>query len=83
MVYFAQLLGMHDHVSYTLAKEEYLIGKYIPYGPVEDVVPYLLRRAIENRDVLGGPNDGSNKLNDRTIIWMEISRRFWSIFGLS
>ena len=52
-VSFAQLLGMSDHISYKLAAERYLVCKYVPYGPVRTVVPYLVRRAEENTSVAG------------------------------
>ncbi|XP_074520006.1 hydroxyproline dehydrogenase [Halichoeres trimaculatus] len=53
-VCFGQLLGMCDHVSLTLAKEGYAIYKSVPYGSVDDTLPYLVRRAQENRTVLQG-----------------------------
>ncbi len=52
-VSFAQLLGMSDHISYKLAAEGYNVCKYVPYGPVTTVVPYLIRRAEENTSVGG------------------------------
>ncbi len=52
-VHFAQLLGMSDHISYNLAHEHYNVAKYVPYGPVTEVLPYLLRRADENTSVAG------------------------------
>jgi len=52
-VWFAQLLGMSDNISFNLAKEGYNVVKYVPYGPVESVMPYLLRRAAENTSVAG------------------------------
>ncbi|XP_014823798.1 PREDICTED: probable proline dehydrogenase 2 isoform X2 [Poecilia mexicana] len=53
-VCFGQLLGMCDHVSLTLAKEGYPVYKSVPYGSVDDTLPYLVRRAQENRTVLQG-----------------------------
>jgi proline dehydrogenase len=50
---FSQLLGMSDHISYNLADEGYVTAKYLPYGPVEAVLPYLFRRAKENTSVAG------------------------------
>lgn len=52
-IYFAQLLGMSDHISMNIAKENYNTAKYVPYGPVKDVTPYLIRRAQENTSVKG------------------------------
>jgi proline dehydrogenase len=52
-IYFAQLLGMSDHISYNLSLAKYNVAKYVPYGPVKEVLPYLLRRAQENTSVKG------------------------------
>lgn len=52
-IYFAQLLGMSDHISYNLSYLLYNVAKYVPYGPVKEVMPYLLRRADENTSVAG------------------------------
>lgn len=52
-IYFAQLLGMSDHISYNLANEKLNVAKYVPYGPIREVMPYLLRRADENTSVAG------------------------------
>ncbi len=52
-MYFAQLLGMSDHISYNLAALDYNVAKYVPYGPIKEVLPYLLRRADENTSVAG------------------------------
>ena len=52
-VHFSQLLGMSDHLSYNLAAEGYNVAKYVPYGPVRSVVPYLTRRAEENTSIRG------------------------------
>jgi proline dehydrogenase len=52
-IWFAQLLGMSDHISYNLSIGGYNVAKYVPYGPVKEVLPYLLRRAQENTSVKG------------------------------
>lgn len=52
-VWFAQLLGMSDVISFNLASAGFNVAKYVPYGPVEAVMPYLLRRASENTSVAG------------------------------
>ncbi|KAF1772282.1 FAD-linked oxidoreductase-like [Phytophthora cactorum] len=53
-VYFGQLLGMCDHVSYTLGANAYKVFKYVPYGPIHEVLPYLIRRAQENSGLMSG-----------------------------
>lgn len=52
-VYFSQLLGMSDNLSFNLANSSYNVAKYVPYGPVEAVLPYLFRRAQENTAIAG------------------------------
>ena len=51
--YFAQLFGMSDHISSALAKSGFNAAKYVPYGPVREVLPYLFRRAEENSSIAG------------------------------
>lgn len=52
-IFFSQLYGMSDNLSYVLAANKYNVSKYVPYGPVADTVPYLIRRAQENTSVMG------------------------------
>lgn len=51
--YFSQLLGMSDHISYNLANNGFNVAKYVPFGPVKSVMPYLIRRAQENTSIAG------------------------------
>jgi len=52
-VWFSQLFGMSDHISFNLAEYGYNVAKYVPYGPVRYVLPYLMRRVEENTSVKG------------------------------
>jgi len=53
VVYFSQLYGMSDNISYNLATDGYNVVKYVPYGPINEVMPYLIRRAEENTSIAG------------------------------
>jgi len=68
-VYFGQLLGMADHLTFNLGRNGYKAYKYVPYGPIHEVLPYLIRRAQENSNVLGGTQQ------DILMIKSEIKRR--------
>lgn len=68
-IWFAQLYGMSDNISFNLAKAGYNVVKYVPYGPVKSVMPYLFRRAQENTSVAG---QSSREL---TLIRKELRRR--------
>ena len=68
-IFFAQLLGMSDNISFKLSDEGYNVAKYVPYGPLEQVMPYLFRRAAENTSVQG---QSSREL---MLIKKEIKRR--------
>jgi proline dehydrogenase len=68
-IYFSQLYGMGDNISFNLAHYGYHVSKYMPYGPVSDVVPYLMRRAEENTSVAGQTS------RELSLIDKEIKRR--------
>ena len=68
-IWFGQLLGMSDHITFNLANENYNVVKYLPYGPIKEVMPYLIRRAEENTSVKGQTS------RELTLIKNEISRR--------
>ncbi len=68
-LYFGQLFGMSDNLTFTLAKNGYNSVKYLPYGPVKDVIPFLIRRAEENTSVSGQTN------RELELIKSEVKRR--------
>ena len=70
VVHFGQLYGMQDQLSYTLGKNGYSTYKYLPYGKIDEVMPYLLRRAQENSTMLGGVN------KECALIWQELKERW-------
>ena len=63
-VWFGQLYGMSDHISFNIAKAGYNVAKYVPFGPVKDVMPYLIRRAEENTSVAGQTSRELNLLKE-------------------
>ncbi|GBB99599.1 hypothetical protein RclHR1_03580006 [Rhizophagus clarus] len=71
LVLFGQLLGMRDQITYTLGKYGYGVYKYVAYGKINEVIPFLIRRVQENSSILGGIR-GENQ-----IIWREIKNRIF------
>lgn len=61
-IWYGQLYGMSDNISFNLADQGYNVAKYLPFGPVRDVMPYLIRRAEENTSVAGQTNRELNLL---------------------
>ena len=74
-IYFGQLLGMADHLTFTLAAHKFQAYKYIPYGPVDEVMPYLIRRTQENSTLLGTPA----VVAERKMLAQELRRRMFTI----
>ena len=68
-VHFSQLYGMSDNITFNLAKEGFNVSKYLPFGPIKDVIPYLMRRAKENSSVAGQTG------RELSLIRKEIARR--------
>ena len=66
-LWFGQLYGMSDHISFNLAKQGYNTAKYVPFGPVRDVMPYLIRRAEENTSVAGQTNRELNLIKEERV----------------
>ena len=60
---------MCDHISFTLGAKGHNVYKYVPYGPIHEVLPYLIRRAEENSDVLSSSEKETN------MMWDELKRR--------
>ncbi len=68
-VYFAQLYGMSDNISFNLANSQFQVAKYLPYGPIKATIPYLIRRAEENTSVKGQSG------RELTLVKREMARR--------
>jgi proline dehydrogenase len=68
-IHFSQLYGMSDNITFNLAKEGFNVSKYLPFGPIRDVIPYLMRRAQENSSMSGQTG------RELTLIRKELKRR--------
>ena len=68
-IHFSQLYGMSDNITFNLAKEGFNVSKYLPFGPIRDVIPYLMRRAQENSSVSGQTG------KELSLIKKELARR--------
>ena len=74
-VSFGQLFGMADNITFSLGQQGYCVFKYLPYGRVDQVVPYLIRRAQENSEVLSGSGQESQMIRE------ELQRRLFARRG--
>jgi proline dehydrogenase len=68
-IHFSQLYGMGDHITFNMATHGYNVSKYLPFGPIKEVIPYLMRRAEENSSVNGQTN------KELVMIKAELARR--------
>jgi len=68
-IWFSQLYGMSDNISFVLAKNGYNVAKYLPFGPVSEVMPYLMRRLDENSSISSQTN------RELKLISKELKRR--------
>jgi len=74
-IQFAQLQGMADHLTLGLADMGYNANKLVPWGPIDSVFPYLLRRVQENQDIFSGTQF------ERELLWFELKRRYFGWYN--